>query len=180
MLKITYNKLLFSVIVLSFIFNNMYLILLSKKRLGIVYVMCYSLYNHLALWTSLPWLPPPFGVPTSQGLYRVLTVALCCFMTASGGPSNSKRPFLMRPTCRNNRRGNNCYLWVIFFVLKQHFWLNVDIFFPFFDCRQTHTHLAHSSLIYSTNLHLRFMDFTYKEDYWWNNDLTHEMTGFKH
>lgn len=27
-----------------------------------------------------------------------LTVALCCFMTASGGPSASKRPFLIRPT----------------------------------------------------------------------------------
>ena len=153
-------------ILLSVILLYSMTVTLSIKHLD----LCYSQYNHFALWTSLPWLPPPLSVPTSQGLHGVLTVAPCCFMMASGAPSNSKRPFLMRPTCRNESSGNNCYLWVIFSVLKQHFWLNVDILFPLSQCVFIfHTHLAHGSLIYGTNLHPSFIDFTCKEDYWGND-----------
>lgn len=35
---------------------------------------------------------------------RVLTVAQCCFMTASGGPSASNRPCRMRPTYTTGKR----------------------------------------------------------------------------
>ncbi len=77
---------------------------LNTKQLELTLFMtkCVTVYlQNLPALTTAPLRYQPSNIPW----VFLLTVALCCFMTASGGLSASKRPFLMRPTWREDERG---------------------------------------------------------------------------
>lgn len=129
---------------LTFVLINMHLILfhifnviLKIKhivlplfmRCATVWIKCFALWSH-----DRPPCPDyqHSWVAIHLVWVLVLTDALCCFMTASGGPSASKQPFLMRPTWRNNRSVEpdlerifvhlNCYVWVTYLSFKTTMW----------------------------------------------------------